>query len=62
MKVYAVMAGWGCDIHSEVTAIAYFSTKDKAETYILEKSLLDVADQDENYQVYVETILIDEEH
>lgn len=59
IKVYAVMAGWSCDIMSEVGPVAYFSTQDKAETYILKENLLDrVSD---GYSVYVEEILVDKE-
>lgn len=58
--IYAVMFGWSCDIMSEVSPQAYFSTRDKAETYILEKKLLDYVTDDNGYSVYVEEITLDE--
>lgn len=55
--IYAVMHGWACDIYSEVCPIAYFSSEEKADEYILKKNLLDK----ENYETYVQKIKVDEE-
>ena len=59
-KIYAVMCGWSSDIHSDVIPYAYFSTEDKAETFILKSKLLDLVTEDNGYQVYVEEITIDD--
>ncbi len=53
--IYVVMHGWSCDIMSEVYPIAYFSSEEKAEDYILQKNLLNVQD----YETYVQKIELD---
>jgi len=46
MKIYAIeVCTFSCDIYAESYIHSYWSTREKAETYILEEGLLDKKDE-----------------
>lgn len=59
MEIFIVIESHHWDIYGEQNILGYFSTQDKAETFILKNDLLDrVTD---SCEVYVQNIILDKE-